>query len=143
MGDSADEMRCLFGLVATCAIVGDTHRATACHHAMLAIAHEIGEPAHRGAVLGALGDAYDVIGEVRHAIECHEAALAVSREIGDRNGEGNHLRNLGTMHMRLEHRAVALDYWRHALAIFEAIGSPDAVTIRNWLAEDDRATEGD
>ena len=88
--------------------------------------------------MGSLGDAYRVLGEPQRAIEFFEQALPIMREIGDRSGEGIALGNLGLAYANLEDDVRARSRMQEALVILEAIESPNAATVRRWLAELDR-----
>jgi tetratricopeptide (TPR) repeat protein len=101
----------------------------------LKIAREIGDRLGEGSSLGNLGNAYDSLGEYRKAIEYHEQHLEISREIGDRLGESNSLNNLGAACNSLGETEKACDLWRKALAIYEAIESPNAKIVRQNLEQ--------
>ena len=75
------------------------------------------------------------MGVVRRGSGHYEQALVISREIGDRRGEGSRLHNLGLAYAAVGEIARARDLWQQALRIFEEIQSPDAETVRGWLAE--------
>ena len=61
--------------------------------------------------------------------------LVIVQEIGDRRGEGNALANLGLAYETLSDVARARELWAAALAIYEAIESPYAARVREWLAK--------
>ncbi len=88
-----------------------------------------------GISLGNLGNAYDSLGEYRRAIDYHEQFLAIAREIGDRSGEGSSLGSLGNVYDSLGEVEKACGLWKEALAIFEAIESPTANVVRQWIEE--------
>ena len=101
----------------------------------LRAARVLGNREAEAAHLGNLGLAYADLGETRKAIEHHEGHLKIAREIGDRQGEGAALGNLGLALYDLEEKDRAVDLVKQALAIFEAIESPYAVSARNTLRE--------
>jgi tetratricopeptide (TPR) repeat protein len=82
-----------------------------------------------------LGIDYLSLGEYRKAIEYHEQSLDISREIGNREGEGASLANLGIAYDSLGEKEKACSLCKEALAIFEAIESPNANVFRQWIDE--------
>jgi tetratricopeptide (TPR) repeat protein len=101
----------------------------------LVISRETGHRQGEGNHLGNLGLAYSALGRVEEAIEHYTQALVIQREIGDRRGEGNSLGNLGVAYKNLGQVEKARTLWQQALAIFEDIHSPNAETVRAWLAK--------
>jgi tetratricopeptide (TPR) repeat protein len=63
--------------------------------AAVAAAQRLGERAHEGLHLSAMGALYVELGDPQQATSCLEQALAIRRETGDRPGEGSDLWNLG------------------------------------------------
>jgi hypothetical protein len=53
--------------------------------------------------------------------------------MGDRPNEGFHLANLGNAHHALGDLHAAQQYWREALAIYDAYRDPRAAALRTWL----------
>ena len=74
-----------------------------------------------------------MLDDPRKAIEFYEQNLEIARAIGDRRGEGNALGNSADELMKLGRRDEALARATEALAIFEAIESPHAATVRTAL----------
>jgi len=121
--------------------LGEYRKAIEFYEQALEISRLIGDRQGEGNSLGSLGNAYQSLGEYRKAIEYHEQALKISRLIGDRQGEGNRLGNLGVAYQSLGETEKACGLWREALAIYEAIESPTANLVRQWLAEDCQGSE--
>jgi tetratricopeptide (TPR) repeat protein len=115
--------------------LGEPRRAIEFHKQALAIFRGIGDRRGEGNALGNLGNAYYLLREVRLAIGYHEQQLVIVREIGDRRGEGNALANLGWARKRLGDLTEARRLWQEALAIYQAIESPEAKKVQEWLAE--------
>ncbi|HEX8736872.1 MAG TPA: tetratricopeptide repeat protein [Pyrinomonadaceae bacterium] len=96
---------------------------------------EIGNRLGEDKTLGNLGIAYHSLGDYQKAIDYHEQALKISREIGDRLGEGQDLGNLGNAYYILGEREKACNLLKEAVAILEAIESPDANVYRQVIEE--------
>ena len=92
------------------------------------------EREREGNALGNLGVVHAALGDLRKAIEYYEQALVIDREIGDRRGEGNALFNSARVLDSLGNRPEAIARAAAALAIFEAIESPNAAQVRAALA---------
>ncbi len=134
-GDRAAEGRALGNLGLAYAALGEVRKAIEHHEAALLISREIGDRRGEGSTLGNLGTAYAALGEAQRAIEHYEAALRIRREIGDRSGEANDCSNLALACFHLDERERAISLAREALAIYEAIESPNADKARKVLAE--------
>ena len=113
--------------------LGETRKAIQFYEQYLAIAREIGNRRGQGNALGNLGLAWADLGETRKAIEFYEQRLVIAREIGDRRGEGTASYNLGLAWQKLGELERAKELGRKALEIYEAIESPNAERVREWL----------
>lgn len=118
--------------------LGEPRRAIEFHDQALAIAREIGSKRSEAANLGGLSNAWAYLGERNRAIQFCEQAVSVFREICDKRGESNNLFNLALTLKKPgtaaeQQRAVAL--LKEALAIFEAIESPNINTAKATLAQ--------
>ena len=98
-------------------------------------ARRLGDREAQGNHLGSLGKAHKDLGEMEEAVDYYQQALAIARHIGDRRREGIWLANLGVAYRDLGDTVRARDLLTRALAIFEAIEAPDAIRIRQWLAD--------
>ena len=134
IGDRRGEGIWLGNLGVAYANLGQVDKAIAYYEQALTIDREIGDRRGEGADLGNLGVAYKNLGQMDQAIEYYEQALAIDREIGDRRGEGQDLGNLGNAYKKLGQPDRARELWQQALTIFEDIRSPNADTVRQWLA---------
>ena len=122
--------------------LGEPRRAIEFQEQALAIACAIGNKRNEAFSLTGLSNAWASLGERNRAIEFCKQAVSVFREIGDIRGESAGLFNLA---LRLRETSVAAEQQRavallkEALAIFEAIESPNTnaakATLAQWQAE--------
>lgn len=118
--------------------LGEPRRAIEFEEQALAIAREIGYKRSEAVNLSGLGNAWAALGERHRAIDFYKQAVSIFREIGDRRGESAGLFNLA---LRLRETGVAAEQQRavalmeEALAIFEAIESPNTNTAKATLAQ--------
>jgi tetratricopeptide (TPR) repeat protein len=129
------ESKCLGNLGNTYNILGDYSKAIEYIKQSLEISREIGDRISESHNLGNLGNYSDGLGEYRKAIDYYKQSLAISREIGDRTSEGISLFNIGNTYYRLDEKEKACDFWKEAATIFEAIKSPNANLVRQWIEE--------
>ncbi len=95
----------------------------------------IGNQAGVGAVLSALGRAYNSLSQYTKAIEYHEQALAIAREVGNRSSEGIALNNVGLAMANLSQYTKAIEYYEQALVIAREVGNRSVEgTILNNLS---------
>ena len=112
---------------------GRREDAIACFEQSLAICRELGDRHTEGQACSNLGIVYDDQGRWDDAIACFEQDLAICRELGDRHGEGQTLKYIGRAVEARGDRSSADKHWRAALAIFEAMGAPEAAETRLLL----------
>ena len=135
IGHRQDEAGTLGNLGLAYRALGQVEQAIAYHQKALVIHQEIGNRQGEATQLGNLGLATLALGQVEEAIAYHQQALAIDQEIGYRQGEAADIGNLGVAYRDLGQTAQAREYLQQALAIFEAIKSPYADRVREWLAE--------
>jgi tetratricopeptide (TPR) repeat protein len=75
------------------------------------------------------------LGRPGEAEEDYRLALTAAREAGDRPTDAGALRSLARPLRALSRPAEAEAVLREALAVFEALGSPEAAVTREALAE--------
>ena len=75
------------------------------------------------------------LGRTAEAEEDFRLALETARAAGDRPVEAEALRSLARPLRALSRPEEAREVLREALAVFEALGSPEAVVTRERLAE--------
>lgn len=130
-----EEFRCLYGL-GTIYLELDIHpKAVEYLDLALTKARQIGDKEKEMHCLGHLGNIFGMVGDDHLAIEICDEALELAREIGDRLSEGVNLQMLGLGYACLGEMQKAYTYWKEALAIFEAIESPNAEKVRSLIIE--------
>jgi tetratricopeptide (TPR) repeat protein len=77
--------------------------------------------------------------EMQQALSYYEQALPLHRAVGDRGGEAATLSSIGYVYLALSQIEQARQYWQQALALFEAVQSPHAGSVRQWLASLDKS----
>ena len=122
--------------------LGEFGRAIEFHEQSLAIACAIGNKSSKAFNAGGLSIVWASLGERNRAIEFCEQAVSIFRDIGDKRGESSSLFNLA---LTLRERGTgaeqqqAVKLMKEALAIFEAIESPNTnaakATLAQWQAE--------
>ena len=115
--------------------LGDPRRAIGFVEQALVIMRELGNRRGEGSVLGNLGRGYAVLGEHRQAILYYEQRLAIAQEIGDRRGEGVDLWNWSLALNHIGDRHQAIQRAESSLQIMEEIEDPNAVQVREGLAQ--------
>lgn len=96
----------------------------------MAVHRESGDRTGEAAASDSLGDAYAAAGDHDSAIGCYQRAVDLTVELGDRYHEALCRRHLGEAYRRAGRRADARTAWRQALAILDALGQPDAESLR-------------
>jgi len=134
-GDRRGEGNALNSLGLAYYYLGKPHKAIGYFEQYLTIAHETGDRQGEGNALNSLGVAYVKLGEPLKAIEYLEQSLVIVRETGDRRVKGFALWNSALAYEALGERAQALPLAQQALAIFESIEDPNAVQVRDTLAQ--------
>jgi tetratricopeptide (TPR) repeat protein len=116
--------------------LGEYQKAIEYYRQDLTISREIGNLQSEGSSLSSLGSAYHSLGDPRKAVDYHKQALEIFRKIGNLKDEGGCLGNLANAYLSLGEREKACGLWKEALIIFEAIESPNAKVIRQWIKTD-------
>lgn len=120
---------------------GDDDQALACQHESVALFRDVGDRDGEVAALNNLGKLYRHLGRHRAALAAHREALATAVALGGRLSQAECLREIGTnLYALRQPRARA--YWRHALAIFDALDVPEAAEVRTLLAQDRQVPVG-
>ncbi|MFG2039250.1 BTAD domain-containing putative transcriptional regulator [Dactylosporangium sp. NPDC048998] len=114
-------------------LLGD-HRQNLEHsRRALAMLRDLGAFSQAANTLDSMGHAHHHLGNLDEAVACFEEALALARDSGDRYDEAEFLTHLGDTLHSAGRAGEARERWRRALAIHEAIGHPDAATVRARL----------
>lgn len=74
------------------------------------------------ASLTSLGNAYNSLGQYQRAIEYYQQSLEITRDIGDRNGEAIAWFNLGLALENVKQKSEAIDAYRNARQLYQAMG---------------------
>jgi tetratricopeptide (TPR) repeat protein len=86
-----------------------------------------------------LGETLRAVGQVDEAAGAYRSAHALAENTGDRYERARALTGLGRLRRAAGEPARARRDWRVALALFEALGVPEAAETRWLLTELDRA----
>jgi tetratricopeptide (TPR) repeat protein len=98
-------------------------------HRALAISREIGERSLEMETLNTLGETLHDMGEHAAALERHRAALELAERAGDRFEQARALDGVARALAETGEPAAAEPLWQHALAIFQALGVPEAARV--------------
>jgi tetratricopeptide (TPR) repeat protein len=85
-------------------------------------------------LMWAIEDYLDLMGYGQDRIRTCEIAIEAARSLEKKDDEAAFLGNLGLAYANLGQVEKAISYYQQALAIFEAIKSPNAETVRRNLA---------
>jgi tetratricopeptide (TPR) repeat protein len=84
--------------------------------------------------LGNIGNAYQNLGQYTKAAKYYKEAFEIATKIGYKQGIGHYLWSLGSAYHNLGENKKARDYYLQAIKILEAIESPYAEEVKNFLA---------
>ncbi|MFC4121412.1 AfsR/SARP family transcriptional regulator [Nonomuraea zeae] len=130
------EVASLIGLARAARSLGRLTEAAAHAEQARTIAHDRSFRVLEGLALTALAETGIARGARADAITQVNEAIRLHRETGHRLGEAQALRVLGdALHEEGGTRAAA-PYWREALALFSAVGSPEAAEVRLLIQEE-------
>ncbi len=116
----------------------DSHeRALACYQRSYATFAELGFEVGQGEVLTSIGRVHRLLGRHVEALAVLREALAIAERVDERRCTAASLWELGLTRDAVGEPEAAAECWGRALAIFEAIGVPEADEVRARL---DRAT---
>lgn len=87
-----------------------------------------------GYTLVKLGDTYSELNRAPDALDCFERALCARQELGDRWGEGETLHKRGLVLHGSGQHDLAVESFRAAFEIFDELGDPRAVDLRELLS---------
>lgn len=112
---------------------GRFESAIECFESSLKTVRELGDRDGEGQTLNELGTAYRGLRRWEDAIRCYELSLQTMIEIDDRDGQARALFNLGLVLRDSGDENAATLRLADALAIFVALGAPQAETVRAHL----------
>ncbi|MDW5326173.1 AfsR/SARP family transcriptional regulator [Plantactinospora sp. KLBMP9567] len=108
--------------------------ALACYERSYALFRQLGVSVGQATVLAALGRVQRLLGRHADALDRLADALAIADRLDERRSAAISLRELGTTRHELGDPEAARACWQQALALFEALGVPDADEVRTLLA---------
>lgn len=100
----------------------------------LSLGRDIGEPSLVTEAMIGLGLAECRLGRPAEAVQHHREALESARRTGERYLEAGALAGLGAAYVALGDRDTAREYRREALALYTAMGLPEAAEIRRLVS---------
>lgn len=95
---------------------------------------DLGISVGQATVLSQLGRVYRLRGRHAEALDRLGTALELAEKVDERRSAAACLRELGLTHAELGDREAARAAWGRALAVFEALGVPEADEVRGHLA---------
>jgi tetratricopeptide (TPR) repeat protein len=117
-------------------------QATEHYQHAAAIFRETGDRPGEASALNGLGEAAHTAGRPAEALTHHTAAHAIAADIGTRDQQARAHAGLGHAHHALGDPARARHHYEHALALYTALGLPEAGQIRTRLTAPDCTTAG-
>ena len=108
--------------------------AQACYEQSYAGFVDLGVAVGQATVLAQLGRVHRLRGRHAEALDRLGAALELAEKVDERRSAAVCLQELGTTHAELGDPAAAREAWVRALAVFEALGVPEADEVRRHLA---------
>ncbi|MFY1671688.1 AfsR/SARP family transcriptional regulator [Plantactinospora sp. WMMB334] len=108
--------------------------ALSCYERSYALFRQLGVSLGQATVLAATGRVLRLLGRHADALDRLAEALAVAERVDERRSVAASLRELGITRYELGDPEAARAYWQRALALFEALGVPDADEVRTLLA---------
>ncbi len=104
------------------------------HRRALAISLEIGDRLVQAEVLNDLGMTLRAAGRPRSARAAHESALLVADDTANRFEAGRALDGIARSHCDLGELSAAAAGWQDALAVYTALGVPEAADVRSRIS---------
>ncbi|WP_422768625.1 AfsR/SARP family transcriptional regulator [Plantactinospora sp. WMMC1484] len=108
--------------------------ALSCYEQSYALFRQLGVSLGQATVLAATGRVLRLLGRHAEALDRLAEALAVAERVDERRSAATSLRELGITRHELGDPEAARACWQRALALFEALGVPDADEVRTLLA---------
>ncbi|HEX4656573.1 MAG TPA: BTAD domain-containing putative transcriptional regulator [Streptosporangiaceae bacterium] len=118
--------------------LGDYRQALARSRQALGLQREVGDRCGEARTWDSLGYAHHHLGHYTKAARCYQQAIGLFVDLGDRQSQAETLTHLGDMRRAASSPQAAIETWRQALDILEALHHPDADQVRDKL---DRADE--
>ncbi|HZN70680.1 MAG TPA: tetratricopeptide repeat protein [Micromonosporaceae bacterium] len=90
--------------------------------------------------LNGLGEAYQRAGDLQRAVEFHQQALESSKLVGSDFEHARADHRLGQLAAHAGDQDRAREHWNRALELYQTLGAPQAIELRDCLASLPRAT---
>jgi tetratricopeptide (TPR) repeat protein len=136
-GVRAGQARALNNLGWYHARLGDFREALARSRQALGLQREVGDRCGEARTWDSLGYAHHHLGHYAKAARCYQQAIGLFVDLGDRHGQAETLTHLGDMRRAACSPQAAVETWRQALDILEALHHPDADQVRDKLGRAD------
>jgi DNA-binding SARP family transcriptional activator/Flp pilus assembly protein TadD len=139
-GVRAGQARALNNLGWYHARLGDFREALVRSRQALGLQREVGDRCGEARTWDSLGYAHYHLGHYAKAARCYQQAIGLFVDLGDRHGQAETLTHLGDMRRAAASPQAAIETWRQALDILEALHHPDADQVRDKLGRADELT---
>jgi DNA-binding SARP family transcriptional activator/Tfp pilus assembly protein PilF len=136
-GARAGQARALNNLGWYHARLGDFREALVRSRQALGLQREVGDRCGEARTWDSLGYAHHHLGHYAKAARCYQQAIGLFVDLGDRHGQAETLTHLGDMRRAASSPQAAVETWRQALDILEALHHPDADQVRDKLGRAD------
>jgi DNA-binding SARP family transcriptional activator len=117
--------------------LGDYRQALVRSRRALGLQREVGDRCGEAHTWDSLGYAHQHLGHYAKAARCYQQAIGLYVDLGDRHGQAETLTHLGDMRCATSSPGAAVETWRQALDILEALHHPDADQVRDKLSRAD------
>jgi DNA-binding SARP family transcriptional activator len=117
--------------------LGDYRQALVRSRRALGLQREVGDRCGEAHTWDSLGYAHQHLGHYAKAARCYQQAIGLYVDLGDRHGQAETLTHLGDMRCATSSPHAAIETWRQALDILEALHHPDADQVRDKLGRAD------
>jgi DNA-binding SARP family transcriptional activator/Tfp pilus assembly protein PilF len=117
--------------------LGDYREALVRSRQALGLQREVGDRCGEARTWDSLGYAHHHLGHYTKAARCYQQAIGLFVDLGDRHSQAETLTHLGDMRRAASSPQAAIETWRQALDILEALHHPDADQVRDKLGRAD------
>ncbi len=135
MSNRTGESESLRALAAVYRDLGRYPEAFEHYDALLDVVEQLGSPDIEAVARNGYGQTLCAVGRHAEAQQEHERALALSRETGDHYQQALAIDGLARVAQARNNPARARSLWLDALARYQALGVPEADTVRSNLAD--------
>jgi DNA-binding SARP family transcriptional activator len=118
--------------------LGDHRQALEHSRQALGLQREVGDRCGEAHTWDSLGYAHHQLGQYAKAARCYQQAMGLYINLGDRHGQAETLTHLGDMLCAASSPQAAIESWRQALDILDALHHPDAERVRDRMCRGDK-----